>query len=200
MADLIIIICLNYLKGLEKFKWGLLFNTVIHLPMLIFCILGLAGQLLIAEEVVVSRLVECCFGIVFCGYCTMLQRYNHIRINKVIKLIKKREARRQERNLQLESKYDLSANIDLNATYQEENPFEVTPSQVKIADECQKIINLLRARRVELLSHAGEQMDMKGALIISTLDEMNVLELVSEEEYDGIILPVQTKEEKGPIK
>jgi len=65
----------NGLKGLKDFKKYLYMNSFIHVYALFHCIVALfSGAIIIAIPFIVANL-----------YCIMLQRYNYIRIDNVIK-------------------------------------------------------------------------------------------------------------------
>lgn len=65
----------NGLKDLKDFKKCLYFNSGIHICVLIICIINLFIR---------SFIIQIPF-IILNLYCLMLQRYNYIRINNIIK-------------------------------------------------------------------------------------------------------------------
>lgn len=83
---------INSFEDIEKFKKQLKFNTIVHLVSLIFAIIGVIigfnYTLLLAKIIPMV-------GTVINTYCIMLQRYNYIRINR---LIKKNQLRAYQKN------------------------------------------------------------------------------------------------------
>lgn len=74
------------LKGLKDFKQWIYIHTFIHIYALFHCIVGLfSGFTVIAIPFTILNL-----------YCLMLQRYNYVRINNVIK--KNEESEKKKRN------------------------------------------------------------------------------------------------------
>lgn len=85
------------LQDLRNFKGALLFNSAIHMFVLITCLpnfLKVIGAVSIPISLSSALTNVICVGISI--YCLMLQRYNWVRINKVIKKYKPREDKQKE--------------------------------------------------------------------------------------------------------
>lgn len=97
----------NMLVNLKKFKGSLLTNTIIHIiciliavPSILDIINGMGSLLLIMQTSLYIMLNL---------YCIMLQRYNHIKINRVIKKLESREVKKKNIIFdEIKKDYDIS--------------------------------------------------------------------------------------------
>jgi len=83
------------IKSLKKFKYSLLFNASIHTSLLIINVPHYYNLLNGNYSFLAS--INVIFGFTLNSYCIMLQRYNQIRINKVIKRYEKVDFSKREK-------------------------------------------------------------------------------------------------------
>lgn len=83
------------LNGLQKYKkQGIIVNSIIHIPFLIISIMLVITSLITCNYTLKILLTQISLVLIN-GYCVMLQRYNQIRINKLITSINKRNIKKQ---------------------------------------------------------------------------------------------------------
>lgn len=83
----------DILENMKKFKGSLLTNAIIH----IICILIAMPSILDIVNGIGSTflIIQTSLYIILNLYCIMLQRYNHIKINRVIKKLESREVKKK---------------------------------------------------------------------------------------------------------
>lgn len=83
----------DILENMKKFKGSLLTNAIIH----IICILIAMPSILDIINGIGSTflIIQTSLYIILNLYCIMLQRYNHIKINRVIKKLESREVKKK---------------------------------------------------------------------------------------------------------
>ena len=97
----------NILENMKKFKGSLLTNAIIHIicilvamPSVLDIINGMGSMFLI---------IQTSLYIILNIYCIMLQRYNHIKINRVIKKLESREVKKKNIIFEeIKKDYDIS--------------------------------------------------------------------------------------------
>lgn len=102
------------LEGYNKFKrQGLLYNFSVHFPAMI-----IGGLLIIntitSNNINIGLLARDGFCFLLNTYCCMLQRYNQIRINKVIDRLKIREEKKQIKDDNFDKEKTLHNDLNLN--------------------------------------------------------------------------------------
>jgi len=83
------------LRSVKEFKKWLFINAIIHVIGLYYCIPGFL-RIVNNNATLLGMFITGC-AITINSYCIMLQRYNCIKLNKTIKILEKREERKQSR-------------------------------------------------------------------------------------------------------
>lgn len=122
------------LEGYNKFKrQGLLYNFSVHFPAMI-----IGGLLIIntitSNNINIGLLARDGFCFLLNTYCCMLQRYNQIRINKVIDRLKKREYKKQIKKDDFDKEKIINNTLNLN---QGKNKVEIE----ELLQKKEKLIN-----------------------------------------------------------
>ena len=106
----------NGIKDLKDFKKWILVNASIHTIGLILCIIKL--NILLTTKVPLNEIIDISIVTLINLYCLMLQRYNNIRINNVIK---KEEPKEYAKTEKLKENLLLKSKSLINYTYKSED-------------------------------------------------------------------------------
>lgn len=82
------------IQDLKDFKKYLLFNAIVHIVSLLFCIPSFICILIGNASLIETIIMLPC--IIINSYCIMLQRYNQIRINNTIEKMKLHEEKKKK--------------------------------------------------------------------------------------------------------
>ncbi|MDD4036581.1 MAG: hypothetical protein PHS45_04590 [Bacilli bacterium] len=137
------------LEGLKRFKrQGLLFNSCIHFPLMVVGSIALISMLS-ADNIVIGELIETGIPLIINTYCTMLQRYNHIRINRTIKYLTERQSElKTKKQVRSEKQYEQANTLNLVS-------FNQVKRDSNNEKKSSKALELLRLEREKLLELAN---------------------------------------------
>lgn len=136
------------IESYKNFKiFGLLINSGIHFPALIRNVDDLVTKLSM-PNIDVSSIISTSILMGINTYCCMLQRYNHIRINKVIKKLEERDKKREEK---LNSNEDLQSTPEISKTETMEKSNLNTPLYQHKSNR-EIVIDILNKKRKKLIN------------------------------------------------